>query len=58
MVVAELPKTRSEKIMRRLLRDVAENRKLGDVTTLTDSSVMDEIRERLPSADAAGDGEA
>jgi acetyl-CoA synthetase len=43
--VAELPKTRSGKIMRRLLRDVAENRELGDVTTLTDSTVMDLIRE-------------
>jgi acetyl-CoA synthetase len=43
MVVAELPKTRSGKIMRRLLRDVAEHRKPGDVTTLTDSSVMDAI---------------
>jgi acetyl-CoA synthetase len=48
--VAELPKTRSGKIMRRLLRDVAENRQLGDVTTLTDSSVMDLIQSRLPSA--------
>ncbi len=44
MVVAELPKTRSGKIMRRLLRDVAENRAMGDVTTLTDSSVMDQIK--------------
>ena len=50
MVVQELPKTRSGKIMRRLLRDVAENRELGDVTTLTDSSVMDLISSRLPSA--------
>jgi acetyl-CoA synthetase len=49
MVVQELPKTRSGKIMRRLLRDVAENRQLGDVTTLTDSSVMDLIREKLPT---------
>ncbi len=39
MVVPELPKTRSGKIMRRLLRDVAENREIGDVTTLADSSV-------------------
>ena len=54
LVVTELPKTRSGKIMRRLLRDVAENRALGDVTTLTDSSVMDEIRHRLPSAGSAG----
>ena len=44
MVVAELPKTRSGKIMRRLLRDVAENREMGDVTTLQDSSVMDQIK--------------
>ena len=43
MIVAELPKTRSGKIMRRLLRDVAENREVGDVTTLADSSVMDLI---------------
>jgi acetyl-CoA synthetase len=50
MVVPELPKTRSGKIMRRLLRDVAEHRELGDVTTLTDSSVMDLISERLPGA--------
>ncbi|MCD9880467.1 acetate--CoA ligase [Streptomyces guryensis] len=55
LVVTELPKTRSGKIMRRLLRDVAENRRLGDVTTLTDSSVMDEIRDRLPSAGSAGE---
>ncbi|MER5970282.1 acetate--CoA ligase [Streptomyces sp. NPDC002055] len=48
--VAELPKTRSGKIMRRLLRDVAENRALGDVTTLTDSSVMELIQNQLPSA--------
>ena len=43
MVVPELPKTRSGKIMRRLLKDVAENREVGDVTTLADSSVMDLI---------------
>jgi acetyl-CoA synthetase len=43
MLVPELPKTRSGKIMRRLLRDVAENRSLGDVTTLQDSAVMDLI---------------
>ena len=48
--VAELPKTRSGKIMRRLLRDVAENRQLGDVTTLTDSTVMDLIQTKLPAA--------
>ena len=49
MVVPELPKTRSGKIMRRLLRDVAEHREMGDVTTLTDSSVMDAIRDKLDS---------
>jgi acetyl-CoA synthetase len=42
----ELPKTRSGKIMRRLLRDVAEGRSLGDTTTLADASVVDEIRKR------------
>jgi len=50
MIVTELPKTRSGKIMRRLLRDVAEHRELGDVTTLTDSSVMDLISEKMPTA--------
>jgi acetyl-CoA synthetase len=35
--------------MRRLLRDIAENRELGDVTTLTDDSVMNLIKERLPA---------
>ena len=50
MFVPDLPKTRSGKIMRRLLRDIAENRELCDVTTLTDSSVMNLIKERLPSA--------
>ncbi len=49
MVVEELPKTRSGKIMRRLLRDIAENRELGDVTTLTDSSVMNLIKDNLGS---------
>ena len=49
MVVSELPKTRSGKIMRRLLRDVAENREVGDVTTLADSSVMDLIKEGMTS---------
>ena len=55
MVVEELPKTRSGKIMRRLLRDIAENRELGDVTTLTDSSVMDLIKENLATAKSAED---
>ncbi len=47
MVVAELPKTRSGKIMRRLLRDVAEDRPVGDVTTLADTSVMDIISGKI-----------
>ncbi|MFX4274000.1 acetate--CoA ligase [Propionibacteriaceae bacterium Y1685] len=47
MVVEELPKTRSGKIMRRLLRDIAENRELGDVTTLQDSSVMNLIKDNM-----------
>jgi acetyl-CoA synthetase len=55
MVVEELPKTRSGKIMRRLLRDIAENRELGDVTTLTDSSVMDLIKGNLATAKSAED---
>jgi acetyl-CoA synthetase len=50
LVVPELPKTRSGKIMRRLLRDVAEHRQIGDVTTLADSTVMTLISEKLPSA--------
>jgi acetyl-CoA synthetase len=49
MIVPELPKTRSGKIMRRLLRDVADHRELGDVTTLTDSSVMDMISDKMPA---------
>ena len=47
MVVAELPKTRSGKIMRRLLRDVAEDRPIGDVTTLADTSVMNVISSKI-----------
>jgi len=48
-VVTELPKTRSGKIMRRLLKDVAENRPIGDITTLTDTSVMDSIGSKIAS---------
>ncbi|UYM07773.1 acetate--CoA ligase [Solicola gregarius] len=51
MVVSELPKTRSGKIMRRLLRDVAEKREVGDVTTLADSTVMDAIKTGIGSSD-------
>jgi acetyl-CoA synthetase len=43
----DLPKTRSGKIMRRLLRDIAEGRELGDVTTLRDPGVMAELEERI-----------
>jgi acetyl-CoA synthetase len=42
----DLPKTRSGKIMRRLLRDVAEGRPLGDVTTLANENVVEEIRDK------------
>ncbi len=47
ILTPELPKTRSGKIMRRLLRDVAENRPLGDVTTLTDPSVVNSIADLM-----------
>jgi acetyl-CoA synthetase len=50
MVVAELPKTRSGKIMRRLLKDVAENRAVGDATTLADPNVMKLISDGLNSS--------
>ncbi|MCP4435398.1 MAG: acetate--CoA ligase [Actinomycetia bacterium] len=46
IIVPDLPKTRSGKIMRRLLRDVVEGRRLGDTTTLADSTVVEAIRER------------
>jgi acetyl-CoA synthetase len=52
----ELPKTRSGKIMRRLLRDVAENRPLGDTTTLADPTVVSEIQNR--AADGSDDSGA
>ena len=55
MLVPELPKTRSGKIMRRLLRDVAENRSLGDVTTLQDSSVMELISSGLKANQSGED---
>jgi acetyl-CoA synthetase len=50
MVVPELPKTRSGKIMRRLLRDVAENREVGNTTTLADAGVMDLISSGMQGA--------
>ena len=43
----DLPKTRSGKIMRRLLRDIAEGRELGDVTTLRDPTVMEELKQKI-----------
>jgi acetyl-CoA synthetase len=49
LLVAELPKTRSGKIMRRLLRDIAENRAVGDTTTLADANVMALIGQGLAS---------
>jgi acetyl-CoA synthetase len=48
----ELPKTRSGKIMRRLLRDVAEGRALGDTTTLADPAVVEEIKRRAATSPA------
>jgi acetyl-CoA synthetase len=52
LIVPELPKTRSGKIMRRLLRDVAEKREVGDVTTLADSTVMDQIKAGIAAGGA------
>jgi acetyl-CoA synthetase len=50
LIVAELPKTRSGKIMRRLLRDIAENREIGDTSTLADGGVMDKIKSGMTTA--------
>jgi acetyl-CoA synthetase len=46
LITADLPKTRSGKIMRRLLRDIAEGRALGDVTTLADPAVVASLKEK------------
>ena len=51
MFMPDLPKTRSGKIMRRLLRDIAEGRTLGDTTTLADSGVVETIRANSGSAE-------
>ncbi len=51
----DLPKTRSGKIMRRLLRDIAEGRELGDVTTLRDPDVMGELEQKIKERQAAGE---
>jgi len=50
LITPELPKTRSGKIMRRLLRDVAEHRELGDVTTLADPTVVNAINSSMGAA--------
>jgi acetyl-CoA synthetase len=51
----DLPKTRSGKIMRRLLRDIAEGRELGDVTTLRDPAVMEQLEEKVSERQADED---
>jgi acetyl-CoA synthetase len=51
----DLPKTRSGKIMRRLLRDIAEGRASGDVTTLRDPAVMAELEKKVTAAQARED---
>jgi acetyl-CoA synthetase len=52
---ADLPKTRSGKIMRRLLRDIAEGRELGDVTTLRDPAVMEELQKKVAERQVTGE---
>jgi len=56
MFVPDLPKTRSGKIMRRLLRNVAEDEALGDTTTLADPSVVEGIKARYLSTSADDEG--
>jgi acetyl-CoA synthetase len=56
LLTPELPKTRSGKIMRRLLLDVAESRPLGDVTTLADSGVVDMIAELMQTTTTPEEG--
>jgi len=53
----DLPKTRSGKIMRRLLRDIAEGRELGDVTTLRDPDVMSQLEDKIAERQAEGGDE-
>jgi acetyl-CoA synthetase len=48
----DLPKTRSGKIMRRLFRDIAEGRAVGDMTTLRDPTVMAELEQKVATAQA------
>ena len=52
----DLPKTRSGKIMRRLLRDIAEGRELGDVTTLRDPAIMEQLEQKVQERQAGEDG--
>jgi acetyl-CoA synthetase len=52
---ADLPKTRSGKIMRRLLRDIAEGREMGDVTTLRDPDVMNQLQDKVKERQSAED---
>ena len=51
MFMPDLPKTRSGKIMRRLLRDIAQGRTLGDTTTLADANVVEPIRSNSGAAE-------
>jgi acetyl-CoA synthetase len=53
----DLPKTRSGKIMRRLLRDIAEGRELGDVTTLRDPAITQELEQKVKERQATGEEE-
>ena len=51
VITADLPKTRSGKIMRRLLKDISEERKLGDVTTLANADIVSELQQRSSESD-------
>ncbi len=51
VITADLPKTRSGKIMRRLLKDISEERKLGDVTTLANADIVSELQTRASESD-------
>jgi acetyl-CoA synthetase len=55
LFTADLPKTRSGKIMRRLLKDIAEDKALGDTTTLADASIVDSIKDRYLHGGGGGD---
>jgi acetyl-CoA synthetase len=51
VITPDLPKTRSGKIMRRLLKDISEERKLGDVTTLANADIVSELQSRASDSD-------